>query len=178
MNGPYCCWCNKSLSKTEVMECNGCHRMMYCSKSCQREDWLNGGHKILCSKPFTEENSGQFQSKEWPSAVPEDERAAAKLEDLEKNMAMIQLKLFLESTETIIRQASSLDVPLHDCIVSFNLSECPPKVEVKRQTWNSQSKDNITCVFRTYLYNEGNVQKHSMQRLFPIEFSYASDGLQ
>jgi len=173
INGPYCCRCNTPLKKTEVKQCNGCSLMVYCSKSCQREDWLNGGHKLLCSKPFTEENSGQFQGRMWPVAVPKDERAAAKLEKLEKNIKMIQLKLFRESTVTIIIQAKALDLPLCDCIVSFDLSECPPEIEVKRQTWNSQSKDNVTCVFQTYLYNEGKVQKHSMQRTVPIEFSYA-----
>ena len=84
---------------------------------------------------------------------------------------MIQNKLFLDNAETIRSQASSLDLPLYDCIVSFDLSECPPKVEVKRQTYLDCRSKEITCVFRTYLYNEGKVQKHSMQRKFPIEFS-------
>ena len=125
----------------------------------------------MCSKQFTEENSGQFQGEILPIVVPEDERAAAKLEDLEKNMAMIQQKLILESAEAIRSRASSLGVPLHDCIVSFDLSECPPKVEVKRQTYLDCRSKETTCVFQTYLYNEGKVQKHCMQRKFQIEFS-------
>ena len=50
LNGSYCCRCNKSLSKTEVKQCNGCGCMSYCSRACQREDWLNG-HKLTCNKP-------------------------------------------------------------------------------------------------------------------------------
>lgn len=53
LNESYCCWCNKSLSKAEVKQCNGCQCMTYCSRACQREDWLNG-HKLTCNEPYTE----------------------------------------------------------------------------------------------------------------------------
>ena len=46
----YCCRCNKSLSKTEVMECNGCRRMVYCSRSCQKEDWVDGHLMLLAAR--------------------------------------------------------------------------------------------------------------------------------
>jgi len=54
LNGSYCCRCNTTMSKTEVKQCNGCHRMSYCSKACQKEDWLNG-HKLACCKSHTDE---------------------------------------------------------------------------------------------------------------------------
>ena len=55
LSGAYCTRCNKSLGKTEIKRCNGCNRMSYCSKACQREDWLSG-HNLTCSnKHYTVE---------------------------------------------------------------------------------------------------------------------------
>ena len=59
--------------------------MTYCSKACQREDWLNG-HNQTSNKEYTDEQSGQFQGRLFPEALPESERAAAKLESLEINI--------------------------------------------------------------------------------------------
>ena len=122
MNGSYCCRCNKSLGNTEVMQCNGCTSMVYCSRSCQREDWLNG-HELTCCKSYTDEYSGQFQGRATPEEVPSDERDAKKLLAIENNMTMIQLKLFLDNTETILNQARALDIPMYDCVVAIDLCE-------------------------------------------------------
>ena len=110
LNGSYCCRCNKSLSKTEVMECNGCHRMAYCSRACQRDDWLNG-HSITCCSSPTIKTIGQFQGRVLPEEVPSDERAAAKLKEIEININMIHLKLFLDNSETILARAKGLGIP-------------------------------------------------------------------
>ena len=100
INGSYCCRCNKSLSKTNVKVCNGCHRMTYCSRACQREDWLNG-HNITCCKSYTSESIGYFQGRVMPPTMPENKRDATKLEELEVNQTMIQLKLLLDNAEDI-----------------------------------------------------------------------------
>jgi len=38
--------------------CSGCEKAIYCSESCQREDWFNRGHKWACSasvgNPYTD----------------------------------------------------------------------------------------------------------------------------
>ena len=176
INGSYCCRCNKSLSKTEVMECNGCHRMSYCSRACQKEDWLNG-HSVTCCKSYIDEKAGQFQGMLQPSALPENERAATKLKELEINFTMVQLNIFLDHSDTILSQAKSLDIPLHDCIAVFDLRGCPMKVETfsythdksvfsccdsvtcgcnngyfesieeRKRFETTRSKDNITCVY-------------------------------
>jgi len=187
VNGSYCCRCSKSLSKTEVKQCNGCIHMAYCSKSCQREDWRNG-HSITCSKSFLDVETGRFQGRIWPEAVPDDQRAAAKLEELEKNLTMIQLKLFLDNSDTILSQASSLDLPLCDCVVTFDLSKCPPSISTSRYTKHcaivgtsrkdfegSRSEENITCVYIS-LFFPGELDEDSdtplleLQRLFPREW--------
>jgi len=217
--GSYCCRCNKSLSRTEVMECNGCHRMTYCSRSCQKEDWFNG-HNLTCCKSYTDETAGQFQGRVLPRTatedekdrsvltydkdgnfqgsvvqpvVPQNERAATKLVELEKNITMIQLKLFLDNSETIVSKAKALNLPLYDCVAVFDLRFCPAKVEVKKYTdhympkaaWfrKSQSKENITCIYNSIVFNGAysvkddevklqiyNVPKLSMQRMFPHEW--------
>jgi len=214
--GSYCCRCNKSLSRTEVKQCNGCHNMTYCSKECQREDWLSG-HSVTCCKSYTDETAGQYQGRVLPRTATEDERdrpvltydkdghfqgsavqpidlgneraAAAKLVELEKNITSIQLKLFLDNSEYIKSQTSSLSIPLWDCVVVFDLRNWPTQVTVKKYTDHympkaakgfrkSRSKENITCIYDSYIFNgtfaaiidkrqHYNVPKLSMQRMFP-----------
>jgi len=184
LNGSYCCRCNKSLSRTEVKLCNGCGCMAYCSKACQREDWLDG-HNESCCKTYNNERSGLYQGRHWPKIMPENERAAAKMKELEVNMNMIQLKLFHDHSETILSQVSLLDIPLYDCVVYFDLKIYPLVVKVKKWTefYNnpilkrgfegSRSKKNITCIYYSYLFDgnlvEGQIPKLQMQRLFPHE---------
>jgi len=188
MNGSYCCRCNKSLSRTEVKLCNGCHRVAYCSRACQKEDWMNGHELACCDRTYTYENVGQFQGRICPPSAPKDERAAAKLEELEVNINMIQLKLFLDHSETILTQAKGLDIPLYDCIVMFNLRYCPPTIEVKKYTdWfetsaeqrgfdETRSKENVTCLYSSFIFNgeldedDGAIPVLQMQRFFPHEW--------
>ena len=187
LNGSYCCRCNKPLGRKDIKRCEGCNRMTYCSTACQKEDWLSGGHNTTCSKQYTNEQAGRFQGR-MPQTLPESERAAAKLEALEVNMTMIHLKLFLDKTDTIQRQARSLGIPLHDCAVLFDLRDCPPTVETKKYTefYNSpglkkafegsRSKENsILCVYYSYICNghtdeSGHKLHIAMQRLFPCEW--------
>jgi hypothetical protein len=220
LNGSYCCRCNKSLSKTEVKQCNGCSRMVYCSIACQKEDWLNG-HNLTCCKSYTDATAGQFQGRVLPSTtldkdehiltydkdgrfqgsvqpvvpIPEEnERATTKLVELEKNITMIQLKLFLDNSETILSQAKVLNLPLYDCIVVFDLRRFLTRVEVKKYTDHympkaakgyrkTRSKENITCIYDSYIFNGTYaakddedkrqiyyVPKLSLQKMFPHEW--------
>ena len=194
ISGAYCCRCNKSLSRTEVLQCNGCSGMVYCSKSCQKEDWLNG-HSLTCNKLFANGQQGIFQGR-LPSGVlfKDTERATSKLEELEINITMIQLKLFLDNANEIKRQASSLGIPLYDCVVEFDLGKCPPTVKTmgytskfmfaaRKQFEETRSKDNITCTYWSRLFNGDTsagfnlftqpieINKFiAMQRLFPHEW--------
>ena len=189
LNGSYCCRCNKSLSRTEAMQCNGCHRMTYCSRACQKEDWQNG-HELACCKSYTADAAGQFQgrySSVVPVVVSDDVRTATKLKELEINVNMIQLKLFLDNSETILNQAKGLGMPLYDCVVRFDIRKCPPTVEVEdyREDFtaaedrkgfeDSRSEENITCLyFSNSFYGElddsEGVPSLELQRLFPCEW--------
>jgi len=191
-NGSYCCRCNKQLSKTEVMECNGCHSMAYCSRSCQKEDWSTG-HKLACCKSCTDANPGQlcpwFQGRICPETVPEDERAATKLKELEKNINMIQLKLFLDNAEDILNHVKALAIPLRDCIVKFDLRNCPPTAVVERVLdtnyfgsdeerkgfESSRFRDSILCFYISRVFNGERGEDDTpsslvMQRLFAHEW--------
>lgn len=189
----YCCRCNKELRRTGVKQCNGCGIMVYCSKACQKEDWLDGGHKLSCCKSFgwlpfqsfmtyTHETAGLFQGRIFPIAVHKSDRALAKLEDLEKNITTIQLKLFLDHSDTILTQAMGLGIPLYDCVVYFDLRECPPTVTTKSYTEcfatpesmkgfeDSRSRENITCVYKSNVfYGEDESDLVGIQRFFPLE---------
>jgi len=183
INGSYCCHCNKPLSKTEVMECNGCGCMTYCSRACQKEDWFNG-LKLACCKRYNSKISGKFQGRFIPEEVPENERAAAKLNEVEKNISMVQLKLFLDNAEDILSQAKALNLPLHDCVVNFDFKRCPLDVEVvdyredfslaeeRNDFEDSRSKDIITCVYYSRIISGENDEtpRLRMQRLFPHEW--------
>lgn len=165
INGSYCCRCNKSLSRTEVKQCNGCHRLTYCSRICQREDWLNS-HSVTCCTSYTHKLAGQFQGRCQPTKnLPERERAAAALKELEVNVSMIQLKLFLDNSETILRQAEALGLPLYDCLVCFDLRCCPLTIKILSPSVlcknpermkgfeETLSKKNITCMYNSYILN-------------------------
>jgi len=185
LNGSYCCRCNKSLSRTEVLQCNGCGCMSYCSRACQKEDWLNG-HSITCNKPPTDEQLGSFQGRVWLETETECPRIVAQLEELETNFAMIQLKLFLDNSETILSQAGKLDLPLCDCVVVFYCQHCPYTITTKKYTEYyststeeldgfecSRSRENIKCVYYARFYNgetdeeKGQDPNLAVQRLFP-----------
>jgi len=185
INGLYCCRCNKSLTRSEVKLCNGCGCIAYCSRACQREDWLNG-HKHACCMSYTDATAGQFQGRYEPN-VPENERAASKLKELELNVSMIQLKLFLDNTEDILTQVKGLNIPIHDCVVCFDLCQCPPTVRVEGYRENfytpeavmgfkrSRLKENITCDFYSHIVNgeldeDGDTPRLIMQRMFPHEW--------
>lgn len=161
--------------------------MTYCSRACQRAEWLNG-HNQVCCKEYTDEYMGVFQGRIMPFSAPEDERAA-KLEELEINNNMIQLKLFLDHSVTILEQVKSLNIPVYDCIVKFDLTHCPPKVTTyhysnvygtkpgKEHYEASRSEKNITCMYSSYNLVRG-MTDHlgkpatilGMQRLFPCEW--------
>ena len=183
LNESHCCRCNKPLSKTEVLQCNGCSSMVYCSKACQKDDWVNC-HSLTCNKSYTLELAGQFQGRMLPMSTPDNKRDALKLKEIEINMNMIQLKLFLDNAETIQSQVEVLGIPLCDCVVRFDLRWCPPKIETKSYTEfyktpeelmgfeSSRSKENIRCVYLSSLYvgdseEEGFI---AMQRFFPHEW--------
>lgn len=158
--------------------------MAYCSRACQEKDWLSG-HKLMCSKPFTKENSGQFQGTILPQTIPNEEREAIKLKELEINMSMIQLKLFLDNSERILSQARALVIPLYDLVVVFELLQCPPKItavkytnyfntpESKKSFEDSRSKKNITCIYVSHYYDnseklgdDGVARRLVMQKFF------------
>ena len=130
---------------------------------------------------YTDENVGQFQGRVVPKTLPECVRATTKFKELETNFNMIQLKLFLDHSETILNQAKDLGIPLCDCVVKFDLRSCPPKVTTKIFTFTpeaikvfdqSRSKKNITCLYYSYFLNveSEEVPRLAMQRLFPHEW--------
>ena len=183
INGAYCCRCNKSLGRKEMKQCNGCNRMTYCSRACQKEDWLNG-HSVTCNMTYTDEQAGVFQGRYLPEFEPESERNVAKLEALEQIFNMIQLKLFLDNSDTILSQARELNIPLHDCVVHFDFRDCPLTVEVIRYTERyvqpeqmkcfeeTRSKENITCIYYSFIYmgtcgDNGETPSIALQRFFP-----------
>ena len=61
--GSFCCRCNKSLARTEVMEWNGCHRITYCSMECQRKDWLNG-HSVTSVSHIPMKQQDSFKARQ------------------------------------------------------------------------------------------------------------------
>ena len=185
INGSYCCRCKMSLSKTEVKLCNGCGCMAYCLDVCQKKDWMNG-HKLPCCKTYTIEKVGQFQGRIKPMAMPEDERKASNLKELEVNMNMIQLKLFFDHKESILNQTEALSIPLYDCVVKYDLGYCPLDVTIHKYTdfydtleltrgfEDSRSKENIICIYTCFIFDgsldEGQIPRLQMQRLFPHEW--------
>ncbi|KAF7324580.1 MYND-type domain-containing protein [Mycena kentingensis (nom. inval.)] len=44
--------CTAVLVKRAFKRCSGCMTFLYCSKSCQIEDWCRGGHRDACSSHY------------------------------------------------------------------------------------------------------------------------------
>jgi len=153
LNGSFCCRCNKQLSRTEVLHCNGCGCMTYCSRACQKEDWLNG-HKLTCSKMCTNDNIGMFQGRLWPMAKPVNERDAQKMKEVETNFTMVQLKIFLDHSDTILSQAKALGIPLCDCIVVFDLRHCPLTVGTFEYTHKGKFYSSNYCIASGYFESD------------------------
>jgi len=186
MNGAYCCHCNKSLGRKERYQCGGCNRMTYCSRACQRADWLNG-HNQACCMEYTDDYVGKFHGRMVPF-YGADERAVSKLTELEINSNMIQLKLFLDHSSTILEQAKSLNIPLCDCVVRFELRYYPPKVttnhysecyvSTQKEYEASRSMKNIMCVYYSYNFTGDIISTHleepssmlCMQKMFPFDW--------
>ena len=160
------------------MECNGCGRMSYCSRACQKEDWLYGHKQACCSSP----TMGQFRGRYIPKTTPENERTATKMKELETNLNMVQLKLLVDNSDTILSQASSLKIPLCDCVVRFDLREFPLTVLVVKYTdvcvtqeqievfEKTRSKENITCSYCTFYHCGNSEDKVVMQGIYPHEW--------
>ena len=98
---------------------------------------------------------------------------------------MIQLKLFLDHSETILAQASTLDIPLWDCVVWFDLRHCPLRVETKSYTEyyetpeqfeESRSEDNIMCIYASSFYVGESAHELAKQRFFPHEWLSKQSG--
>ena len=159
--------------------------MTYCSRACQKEDLLNG-HEKACCKSYTDNKSGKFQGRVWPRVLPESERATALLQDLEINLTMVQLKVCLDNMELILGQTNSLDTPLYDCVVQFDLRACPPVVAVIKYTnyfarsdlregfEKTRTKDTFTCIYTVSIHSRDTNETAQpsylqMQRLFPVE---------
>ena len=142
---------------------------MYCSRECQRRDWSNG-HSLTCGLSYTKEIVGRFQGLVKPVVVSASERADRKLKELQLNLSMIQLKLFLDRSEIILGQAKAMDISLCDCVVRFDLNILGAFVMVKKyadyfnvETSKSfektRSKENITCVYISKAYLNGEVEE-------------------
>ena len=76
-------------------------------------------------------------------------------------------------------------VSLSDCVVEFDLRECPPTVKVQdysehflelvKSFEQTRSKENITCGYCSYIFDgeldeDGDTPSLIMQRMFPHEW--------
>lgn len=99
----------------------------------------------------------------------------------------VRLKLLLDNSKTILRQAKALGLHLSDCVVSFDLRYCPPIImtesytdwfndpELKKVFEETRPKENIMCVyFSSIFYGEldedGYIPWVVMKRFFPHEW--------
>ena len=151
---------------------------------------MSGGHKLSCCKPCTDAQVGQYEGRiDVSSSVAQHCKlfSLTKWKELEINLTMIQLKLFLDNAETILNQTVSLGIDFCDIIVIFDLRQCPPSIKAMHYTEefpnqaliegfeSSRSKEKITCRYFAHIYNEkveedGRIPSFCTQRLFPHEW--------
>ena len=62
--------CNTPAAEGRILSrCAGCHRVSYCSKSCQRAHWKNG-HKAECEQAVARQQSGERETAECDPVKP------------------------------------------------------------------------------------------------------------
>ena len=159
--------------------CEGCRRVTYCGKKCQKKDWRHGTHSSDCSILAHSANVLGLTS----FAVRRS-RNIAMLSGLRNNMVTSQRKMFLRHEDALSRQLSTYP-DRSDYIAVFDLSDklrsisfvhydvvftCP-----KQRKWfeDFRSPDKVVCLFTSHVLNgeldeEGNVNIIRVWASFPL----------
>ena len=161
-----------------MKKCAACKSVCYCSEECQRIDW-QCTHEQECEIII----DGMYLH----CPLCSNEREAAKLKGLERNIMMAQKRLYLEYADTIREQLAAKEPPHSAYIVYFDLSQCPIAVKViaydeclhsGMKKWfeeDMQSDDeNIMCVYESTFFsgnsNEPGAQSLIVYNVFPCEW--------
>ena len=159
-----------------MKKCAACRSVCYCSEECQRKHWQSI-HEQDCEIII----DGMYK---LHSPLCSNEREAAKLKGLERNILMTQKRLYLKHADTIREQLAAKEPPLSAYLVHFNLSQCPLAVTVMAYTeyfvschlkkWfeeNFQSDWIILCVYASPFFdgnsNEPGGQSLVVYNIFP-----------
>jgi hypothetical protein len=174
-----CSHCNIPIEWRTALFCEGCRRVTYCGKKCQKEDWRHGTHSSDCS--FLARSADVLGLTTFDVRRS---RNKSKLTGLRNNMVTSQRKMFLRHEDALSRQL--LTYPdRSDYISVFNLSNqqrpisfvhfdvlftCP-----KQRKWfeDFRSSDKVVCQFTSYVLNgeldeEGNVNIIRVWASFPL----------
>lgn len=113
-----CRQCKKLLVVEEAKRCSRCKLATYCSKDCQRENWIKGEHKIECSKMKALHVIAEEQG-----ASKKDVARALKNE---KNASAIGSKLFFDNPSKVVMRAIAKKLSILDCVVVIDMCQAPP----------------------------------------------------
>ena len=111
-----CFVCNKETERKDMKKCAACKSVCYCSEECQRKDWLSP-HAQDC-KTFIDGKDTLH------SPLCSNEREAANLKDLERNIRMTQKRLYLGYADTIRLELAAKE-SRSEYVVHFDLGRWP-----------------------------------------------------
>jgi hypothetical protein len=177
LNEGSCSRCNKLIEWHTALFCEGCRRVAYCGKKCQKKDWRHGTHSSDCS--FLARSADVFR---LTTFEVKSSRNKSMLTGLRNNIVTSQNQLFLRHEVSIMRLLTLPD--RSDYIAVFDHNNQHPFsivhyheqfVEANEMTWFEEfrSPDKVICLFTFGVFNgefdeEGKYNKITLYAAFPL----------
>ena len=120
-----CMVCNQvfDVTKKKLLRCSKC-RMPYCSKECQRKDWVEGDHKKMC----------KMRRKLDRSSLGFIPKASLKND---ANFSQMAASVFNDRLPVLLLMVQYLDLDPHECVyvIDFYSSAIPTGEPVSFETF-------------------------------------------
>jgi hypothetical protein len=180
-----CSRCNKPIEWHTALFCEGCRRVAYCGKKCQKKDWRCGSHSSHCSFLSSSADMMGLTTFEVKSSINISE-----LTGLRNNIVTSQKKLFLQHKSALFSQLLNYQ-DRSDYIAVFDLSNKQKPIIVehyhvvyacpKQRKWFEDVRlpGKLICVFMSQVFNDelnedGDVNIIHLFAIFPIPKRFQS----
>jgi len=187
LNEGSCSRCNKPIEWHTALFCEGCRRVAYCGKKCQKNDWCHGTHSWDCSFLACSADMMRLTTFEVKSS-----RNKSMLTGLRNNIVTNQKKLFLRHEVSILSRLLTLPdrsdyIAVFVCpaLLLFDQNQLKQSISIvhyhdeltclTERKWFEEfrSPDKVICLFTSSVFNgefdeEGNLNIIRVWAAFPL----------